>query len=144
MRKFYNFSLYLYNHRIIRFLFSGGMAVLTNVGLLFLLVHVFHLYYLFSSIISFTTATFVSFILQKFFTFNDQSRVTLKRQAVFYFGYQVFNLGVNTLFMYIEVDLLHIQYIVAQFLIIIVMTIYNFFVYKHLVFTPDALHNKLK
>lgn len=141
MRKFYNFSIYLYNHRIARFLFSGGMAVFTNIGLLFLLVHVFHLYYLFSSIISFTTATFVSFSLQKFFTFNDQSRGNMRKQALLYFGFQVFNLGVNTLFMYLEVEKLHIHYIVAQALIIVVMTIYNFFVYKHLVFTPDTVYS---
>ncbi len=142
MSKLLDFSLYLVSHRIVRFLFSGGMAVLTNVGLLFLLVHVFGIYYLSSSIIAFTVAIFVSFTLQKFFTFNDRNRSKIRQQATFYFGFQIFNLGVNTLFMYIEVDLLHIQYLVAQMLIVIVMTIYNFFVYKHLVFTPDAIYNK--
>ena len=142
MSKLLDFSLYLVSHRLVRFLFSGGMAVLTNVGLLFLLVHVFGIYYLSSSIIAFTVAIFVSFTLQKFFTFNDRNRSKIRQQATFYFGFQIFNLGVNTLFMYIEVDLLHIQYLVAQMLIVIVMTIYNFFVYKHLVFTPDAIYNK--
>ena len=142
MSKLLDFSLYLVSHRIVRFLFSGGMAVLTNVGLLFLLVHVFGIYYLSSSIIAFTVAIFVSFTLQKFFTFNDRNRSKIRQQATFYFGFQIFNLGVNTLFMYIEVDLLHIQYIVAQMLIVIVMTIYNFFIYKHLMFTPDTVYNE--
>ena len=142
MRKLSHFAIHLYHHRIMRFLFSGEMAVLTNIGVLFFLVDIFHLYYLFSSIISFTLATVVSFTLQKFFTFNDQDRSVIRRQATFYFAYQVFNLAVNTLFMYIQVDLFHIQYILAQMLIVLVMTVYNFLVYKHLVFTPDAVYNR--
>ena len=125
---------YLYNHRLVRFLFSGGMAVITNVGLLFLLVHVFHFYYLFSAIISYTMAIIVSFLLQKYFTFSDYDKERLSRQASYYLGFQIFNLGVNTLFMYVAVDFLHTQYIIAQSIIVVIMTIYNFFVYKYWIF----------
>jgi putative flippase GtrA len=142
MRKFYSFSIYLYNHRIIRFLFSGGTAVAVNLATLFVLVHFFKVWYLLAAVVSFTTAVFASFMLQKFFTFNDRVLKYAGKQATFYLGFQVLNLGLNTLFMYIGVDILHIQYIIAQVLIGSVMAVSNFFVYKHLVFTPDAVYNK--
>lgn len=142
MRKFYNLSLYLINHRIARFLFSGGTAVAVNLIILFILVHFFEVWYLLAAIMSFTMAVFVSFMLQKFFTFNDRVLKGAGKQATLYLGFQVLNLSLNTLFMYIGVDLLHIQYIIAQVLIGSVMAISNFFIYKHLVFTPDAVYNE--
>ena len=142
MSKFRNLSLYLYNHRIVRFLFSGGSAVATNIILLFILVHFFHIWYLLAAVVSFLAAVAISFILQKFLTFNDQSKSGAGKQATFYLAFQVFNLCLNTLLMYVGVDLLHIQYILVQVLIASMMAISNFFVYKHLVFTPDAVYNK--
>ena len=142
MRKFHNFSLYLYNHRIARFLFSGGLATVTNIGLLFILVHFFYMWYLLAAILSFVAAVIVSFTMQKFFTFNDYTREKIKQQTAFYFGIQIFNLCLNTLLMYIGVDLLRIQYVLAQVLISGGMAIYNFFVYKHMVFTPDAVYTE--
>ena len=140
MRKFYKFSLYLYNHRVVRFLFSGGLAAAANIIPLFVLVHFFYIWYLLAAVVAFITAVAVSFMMQKFFTFNDYTREKIKQQTVLYLGIQIFNLCLNTLFMYIGVDLLHIHYILAQVLISGMMAVYNFFVYKHLVFTPDAVY----
>mgnify|MGYP001566205052 CR=1 FL=1 len=142
MRKFYNFSLYLMNHRVSRFIFSGGMAAFTNLATLFVLVHFFHVWYLMAAVISFIVSVYVSFMMQKFFTFNDQNKSKTRKQATFYLGFQIFNLSLNTLFMYIGVNFLHIQYLIAQVLIAVVMAIYNFFVYKYLVFTPDDVYNE--
>lgn len=100
------------------------------------------MWYLLSAVISFSTAVLVSFMLQKFFTFNDYSKSSIDRQATFYLGFQILNLGLNTLFMYIGVDLLRIQYILVQILIASVMAISNFFIYKHFVFIPDAVYNE--
>ena len=140
MGKFHNFSLYLYNHRIARFLLSGGLATVTNIGLLFVLVHFFYVWYLLAASISFIAASAVSFMMQKFFTFNDYTRHKINQQTSLYLGVQIFNLGFNTLLMYVGVGLLHIQYLIAQILISGSMAVYNFFVYKHLVFTPDAIY----
>jgi putative flippase GtrA len=128
------------NHRIARFLFSGGFATATNVILLFVLVRFFYMWYLLAAILSFIAAVVVSFMMQKFFTFNDYTKEKIKQQTVFYLGIQIFNLCLNTLLMYIGVDLLNIQYVLTQVLISSVMAVYNFFVYKYLVFTPDAVY----
>ena len=140
MRKFYKFSLYLYNHRVVRFLFSGGLAAAANIIPLFVLVHFFYIWYLLAAVVAFITAVAVSFMMQKFFTFNDYTRHKINQQTSLYLGVQIFNLCFNTLLMYVGVDLLHIQYLIAQVLISGSMAVYNFFVYKHLVFTPDAIY----
>jgi|ERR1035437_1281197 putative flippase GtrA len=124
--------------RIVRYLFSGVSAVVADLVVLFVLEHYLHLWYLLSAIIAFVVAVYVSFNLQKFFTFNDYTKEGARKQMFFYLSLQVINLCLNTLFMYIGVDFLHIQYIVSQIIISGVMAVSNFFIYKYLVFRPDT------
>ena len=98
------------------------------------------MWYLLAAVVAFLVAATVSFTMQKFFTFSDYTKEKIKQQTALYLGIQIFNLGLNTLLMYVGVTLLHIQYIIAQLLISGGMAVYNFFVYKHLVFTPDAVY----
>lgn len=142
MKRIYNFSVFLYNHRVIRYLISGGTAAAVNLALLFVLVHFFGVWYLMAAVVAFIAGICVSFILQKFFTFSDYTRHRINEQTAFHLGLQVFNLGVNTLLMYVGVDLLGIQYLISQILIGSIMAFYNFLVYKYLVFTPNVFSNK--
>lgn len=119
-----------------RYLIAGGTAFATNIILLFILVHFFHVWYLFAAITSFIGGVYVSFMMQKFFTFNDYGKEKIRKQQAIYLGVQVFNLGINTLFMYIGVDLFHLSYLISQILIASVMAVYNFFIYKYLIFCP--------
>ena len=93
-----------------RYLISGASAVAIDLVLLFVLVHFFHMWYLLAAVIAFIAAVAVSFVMQKFFTFNDYTKGGIGRQTVFYLGLQVFNIFFNTLLMYVGVDLLGIPY----------------------------------
>ena len=81
-------------------------------------------------------------MMQKFFTFNDYSKDKTKQQSTLYFGIQIFNLSLNTLLMYIGVSLLGVPYLISQVVIAGAMAVYNFFIYRYLVFTPDAIYNE--
>lgn len=128
----------LVQSRVMRYLISGASAVAIDLVLLFIFVHFFHMWYLLAAVIAFLAAVCVSFVMQKFFTFNDYAREGMGRQTAFYLGLQVFNLISNTFLMYIGVDLLHIPYLASQILISVAMAISNFFIYKHLIFSPDS------
>jgi len=125
-----------------RYLISGASAVAIDLVLLFVLVHFFHMWYLLAAVIAFIAAVAVSFVMQKFFTFNDYTKGGIGRQTVFYLGLQVFNIFFNTLLMYVGVDLLGIPYLMSQILISVAMAIYNFLIYKHLVFASGATYHK--
>ena len=142
MEKINTFTFGLTRYRIVRYLTSGGSAAAVNVITLFILVQVFGLYYLFSSVISFIAGLVVSFLMQKYFTFNDYSRHIIKKQIIFYAALHTLNLCLNTLLMYVGVDLLKIHYIIAQVVIIGFLAMCNFFTSKHLVFIPDGVYNK--
>lgn len=124
----------LFKWQILRYFISGGSAFATNIITLFILVHFFHIWYLLSAVISFTISIFVSFTMQKFFTFSNYTKEKIRQQTIFYFGVQIINLGINTFFMYINVHLFNIHYIVSQVITGGIIAIYTFFVYRHLVF----------
>lgn len=120
--------------RVTRYLFSGGVAATTDLGLLFALVHIFHIRYLLSAMVAFVFALAVSFILQKFVTFDERSKERIPAQITIYFCVALLNLGLNTLFMYVGVEKIHLHYLLAQFLANGIIAFYSFFVYRHLVF----------
>jgi len=122
--------------RPLRYLLSGGTATAANLAVLYILVHFFGIWYLAAAVLSFIVGMCMSFILQKFFTFSHYSNEKLKRQTSLHASLQLFNLVINTALMYAGVDLLHIPYLLAQFLISAGMAVYSFLFYKYFVFTP--------
>lgn len=120
--------------RPLRYLVGGGTAALANLATLFVLVHYLHLWYLSAAVLSFIIGMLTSFVMQKFFTFSDHRQGPVRRQAALHIGIQVFNLGLNTVLMYVGVSLLGVPYLLAQFLISASMAIYSFLFYKHVVF----------
>lgn len=120
--------------RLARFIISGGTATAINLGVIFLLTHVLGLWYLTSSVIAFMVAFFVSFTLQKFWTFEDASRSRLRSQASLYLIVILIGLGINTTLIYTLVEYAQLHYLVAQLISGVLIAVMNYFSYKHLVF----------
>lgn len=125
--------------KIIRFIISGGLATVVNLGALFTLTHFFHFWYLISAIIAFLFAFFVSFSLQKFWTFRDHSREGMHKQAGRFFVIVLLGLFINTSIIYVLVEFLHLHYLIAQFLSGIVIAFFNYMMYQKFIF-----HRKLE
>src|SRR3989344_5539633 len=124
----------LISWQIMRYIISGGSGAVVNLATLFVLVHFFQIWYLLSVVLAFVVAFFVSFSMQKFFTFNERGLERIKQQSILYLGIQIFNLGVNAMFMYISVDILNIHYLISQFFILGFIAAYSFFIFKHFIF----------
>lgn len=132
----------LFEHRygrILKFLVSGGSAAVVDLGLLYALTDVFHVWYLLSAVLAFLAAFGVSFSLQKFWTFNSQSLELLQRQLVMYLVLALFGLGLNTIAMYFLVDHAGFHYLAAQILTSAVIAGVNYFAYKHFIFAETKI-----
>lgn len=136
-----------FNHRharILKFLISGGTAAAVDLGLLYLLTDVFHVWYLLSAGLAFIAAFAVSFSLQKFWTFNNHDLELIHRQLTMYLVLALFGLGVNTFSMYGLVDHAGFHYIGAQIITSAFIAVGNFFVYKHLIFNGSGKAGTIK
>ena len=83
-----------------------------------------------SSILAFLISYAVSFMMQKYWTFGDMSRDRIEMQVVAYLSVALINLCLNTLLMYAFVDLMHLHYMVSQFMTSILIAIESFLIYR--------------
>ncbi|MBI5458041.1 GtrA family protein [Candidatus Kaiserbacteria bacterium] len=127
-------ALYPSPMRIIRFCISGGIATLVNLGTLFSLTHFFSVWYVFSSIIAFMLAFWVSFSMQKLWTFKDVSRDHVYAQALTFLTIVFVGLGINTTLIFVLVEYGGLHYLGAQLISGVFIAMMNYFSYKHLVF----------
>jgi putative flippase GtrA len=128
-------QLFAHRHaRILKFLISGGSAAVVDLGLLYLLTDIFHLWYLLSACLAFVAAFAVSFSLQKFWTFSNHDLDLIHRQLIMYFVLALIGLGINTTSMYLLVDHVGLHYLGAQIITSAFIAVGNFFAYKHFIF----------
>jgi len=127
----------------IKFIISGGTASAVDLFFLFLLTHIFGIWYLLSASLAFIIAFFVSFYLQKFWTFRDNNREKMIKQMALYFTVGVINLAVNTVGMYVLVDKFKIMYLVAQIIMMALVAISNFLIYRFVIFRKEKLSEKI-
>ena len=125
----------IYKHaRVFRYLISGGMAAGVNFLSLYIFTEWFGIYYLLSSVLSFVLAVVVSFVFQKFWTFQDHSRDFIHKQAWTYLFVAVTNTIINTIFVYSLVEYAGFHYLWAQFVSNVIIACESFFVYKKFIF----------
>lgn len=124
--------------RIIRFVISGGTATIVNLCILFLLTRFLGIWYLYSSILAFAASFFVSFTLQKFWTFSETSRDRMHSQAALFLSVMLFALTLNTVLIFLFVEFAESHYLLAQLASGILIAFINFFSYKHFVFSEHT------
>jgi len=128
-------------HLLVRYVISGGVSALVDLSLLYL----FNLYthYLIAAAFAFSVAFFVSFTLQKFWTFKDHSTDGIHKQTVIYLGTSLFGLSLNTLLMYIFVDYIHVGVISSQVFAGGLVACCTFFISRDFVFKYKKEENLL-
>ncbi len=124
--------------KVFRYLFSGGTAAFVDLFLLHIFVEYLHIWYLFSAIIAYLLAFFVSFILQKYWTFQETTRENIHKQMVWHFCLGLINLSINTVMLYVLVDFVGLHYMFAQILISGILATGSFFVYKFFIFKKNV------
>lgn len=127
-------SIYLRYKKIIKYLIAGGTATLVDLGLLYFFTDILNIWYLFSACLAFTLAFFVSFSLQKFWTFGDRDKETIYKQMRIYLAVALTNLLVNAGLMYLLVDGFKIWYIMAQIIVSGSIAVESYFIYNFFIF----------
>lgn len=116
--------------RVVRYVISGGTGAVVNIGSLFILTHFLGVWYLVSSVIAFLLSFFVSFFLQRTWTFDLRTVDGLTRHTSQYFVVAVGNTFLNTALVFGFVEYAHIWYIAAQIIAGVVIALTSFFIYR--------------
>ncbi len=124
-----------FGNRIVRYIISGGAATAINFGTLLFLTEVMGIWYLLSSIAGVSVGFVTSFVLQKFWTFQNRSLERVYVQFPLHIALSLANIAVNTALLYALVEYLHLWYLLAQFLIAGGLAVMNYAVYRLYIFT---------
>jgi len=127
------------NKKIVRFVISGASATAIDLFLLFFLTDIVKLWYIHSAVFAFGTSFFLSFYLQKYWTFEDKREHLKTKQMLMYFLVASSNLLLNTFGLFLLVHFFHFYYLLAQLLVVGVLGIGSFLVYNILIFKKSLI-----
>jgi putative flippase GtrA len=119
---------------VIKFIVAGSTAGITDLVLLYFFHGLFRWSLIFSTSAAFIMAFLISFTLQKFWTFRNYRQDKVIGQLSVYMLNAVVGLYLNGFFMHTLVYRFAVWYILAQIIVNLALAVWNFLVYKFLVF----------
>lgn len=126
--------------KALRYLFSGSVVFLVSVAVFSSLRYGLGVWYIAASIISFFVGFIVSFILQKFCTFRDDSPPKKGQQIAHYFLVFLLNIFANTFLLYLLVEYLHVAHLLAVVIANASIALWSYCMYDKLIFArPQSL-----
>lgn len=114
--------------KVVRFCISGGVSSILGFTILYVFTEYIGIWYLLSSVMSFIICDIFSFILKKFWVFEEKDIKEARLQIFLYFVLSMMYLITNTILMFISVEYMHIQYIISQVIIIFILLMPNYFI----------------
>ncbi len=117
-----------------RFFVTGGSSALFNFIILYSLTEFLGIWYLLSTIISFSLASVYSFTLQKFWAFKDVDKQKTAWQLPAYILMAICNLFINSGIVYLLVEKFGVWYMLAQFIAAGLIAFESYAVFKFLIF----------
>ncbi len=118
----------------IRYFLSGTAGAVTNLILLYLLADIAHFYYLTAATLAYLSGIIIGFSFQKFWTFRGAHWGTLPRQFIFYGAVSTANLFLNIALLYLFVEHIHLWYIYAQAIAIVILNTASYLIHRHITF----------
>ncbi len=113
------------NKKFVKFSICGFISAIIDIGVLVLLVEFFNIYVIIANTISFIFAVINSFLLNKYWTFRDNSKKNVNQFIKFLF-ISIVGLILNYIFILLLINL-NVWYIIAKVIVIIIVAFWNFF-----------------
>lgn len=116
-------------NQILKFGVVGGLAFVIDYTLLYILTEFLGVHYLISSVISFTVSVIFNYIMSIKWVF-DVNREQGVKEFVVFVVLSIIGLGINSLIMYLMVDIMSIYYMISKLVSTAVVMVYNFITRK--------------
>ncbi len=118
--------------QFIKYAIAGSATFVIDYGIFFILHTLNDIFYLYASALSQISALLFNFTVQKKWTFASSGNTS--KQLLRYTFLQVWNYGFSLLALFILVDIIEIQTLIAKLLTVGIIVSWNFLAYKFLVY----------
>ena len=112
--------------QVVKFGAVGFLCFFIDYGIMLLLTELAGVNYLISCCISFSVSVIVNYLLSMHFVFAAKANMKKRTQFVIFVILSVIGLGLNQLFMWLFVDLVHIPYQIAKLAVTAIVMLFNF------------------
>ena len=128
-------KIYIKYKEIINYLIAGFLTLIVSISSYALLTKILHIYYIISNVVSWILAVLFAYYVNRKFVFKSTS---IKREKVYeiinFFKYRVLSLIIETILMYLLVDIILINDLVSKVIVQIIVIILNYIFSKFLIF----------
>lgn len=121
------------NRLFIGYFIIGGMAAIIDISFLYIFTEFFHIYYIFSAILSFIIAAIFNFSLNKLINFKDKSNQIFKQFFIFFITAAI-GILFNILILYLLVEFFHLWYIYSKMIACLIVLLWNYNINKRITF----------
>ena len=135
MRNIAKLSRYLYEHRLVRYLFVGGTTFFIDLLLLYALHGKEHVQITVATTVAYWASIIYNFSLNRLWTFEMSRKEKIHKHLLPY----MIILGFNYLFtvIFVTVASHEINYLIAKILAVLIQTSWTYFAYKRFVFKDN-------
>ena len=116
--------------QILKFGVVGGSAFLIDYGIMIALTEFLGIHYLASSGISFAVSVIYNYMLSVKWVFDAKKDANKTQEFIVFIVLSVIGLGINQLFMWLFVDMMHIYYMLSKIIATVIVMVYNFITRK--------------
>lgn len=126
---------YLYQHKLMRYLFVGGTTFMIDFGLLVLLHGYLDLNLQLAASISYWTSILYNFTLNRNWTFSTSEKKALHKHVM---AYGIL-LACNYVFTiaFVSLGSQFMNYTIAKTLAVMIQTLWTYRIYKNIIFTTE-------
>ncbi len=130
---------FLKQSRPLRYLIAGGTGAAVNFSILYALTEYAHIWYLLSATVAYVFAFVVSFILQKFWTFQNMQLEHISVQMALHITLSLSNIVAGVVLLFVFVEYVGIWYMFGQFISAALLACANYFIYRFHIFPESAV-----
>ncbi len=116
--------------QLAKFTVAGVINTAVDWGIFFSLYNLLHVDPVLSQAISFTIATIISFFINTIWVFNTTKNKTRSRLIAEFFVLNLIALGITTVLIYLFIDRMHMNELLAKILTTVITMIYNYITRK--------------
>jgi putative flippase GtrA len=126
-------ALYARYREMIAYLFFGGLTTLLSIGLFWLFGIVLQLHYTVANIISWVLCVLFAYVTNRKWVFASDGK-NIPREILAFFAGRLLSLGGETLILFLCIDLLFMNELVAKIIGNVFVIIFNYIFSKWIVF----------
>ncbi len=131
MRKFLEF--YKKYEEVISYLFFGACTTLCNIVVFYVTYELLHLDLLVANTLAWFLSVLFAYITNRIFVFKSKEKNIAKEIVAFFFA-RILSLGVDSLIMFVGIDILKFSSLVVKIVANIVVVLFNYIFSKLFIF----------